>query len=581
MARLCPLFLMRPFCSLKQGGFSLLQILVMVIVASIIISAGFNQYIIEMRISKQAKTKQAADIAASALTKYALKYGEYPTPATPGLAFGDAQFGRATAKPAGGWPDCQAAGTSATVVCRTTLNSFPGKDSNGYQGRPVLIGTVPFATLGVPIEWMLDENNFQITYAITESMTNSLLGSPQSISGITRATNAVVTYDGNDIYEKGDYIYISGVVGMVEINDRPYEIKDVDKPNNKITLNGVNSTSYTTYVSDGTINIYFDEDAGAVEVFEANEKSRYYVDANGNNLDDETGKRAHFVVVAHGPDGKGAYTQAGGVASACSNDAASDDFANCDRDGKFRRNSDATTGKPVMNRASGATYFDDYVVAMNSTSTGIWSITPTAGGGAGAMGVRSRIGGNVAIGDCDSRSPCVPVAQLDVYGAMRVDGKVKAASFFDRGVVNAPNASAYYAPDIYTKVIDGSSGYNRRCVPSTGKCPSGSVTSWNAVNLPPFFTPQMIAGTPPDLSPSGAHWISNDTHHGSFHRGNGIRCVEYRGLRGIFDFDEACEDTGMTTATARTRVGSCATGTYARGIRADGSLICMTPAANQ
>jgi len=80
----------------------------------------------------------------------------------------------------------------------------------------------------------------------------------QTITGITQANPAVVTYSGSDTYANGDQVDISGVVGMVEVNNRRFTVANVNAGANTFELKtvagtNVNSTSYTAYSSGGTV----------------------------------------------------------------------------------------------------------------------------------------------------------------------------------------------------------------------------------------------------------------------------------------------------------------------------------------
>ena len=76
------------------------------------------------------------------------------------------------------------------------------------------------------------------------------------ISAITKANPAVVTATSHG-YSDGDFVNISGVVGMTEVNGKTFkvsnkttntfELQDVDGTN-------INSSGYTTYSSDGVAN---------------------------------------------------------------------------------------------------------------------------------------------------------------------------------------------------------------------------------------------------------------------------------------------------------------------------------------
>jgi hypothetical protein len=76
----------------------------------------------------------------------------------------------------------------------------------------------------------------------------------QVITGITKANPAVVTYTGADTYANGDKVIISGVVGMLEVNNREFTVANVNTGANTFELSGVNSTAYTTYASGGVVS---------------------------------------------------------------------------------------------------------------------------------------------------------------------------------------------------------------------------------------------------------------------------------------------------------------------------------------
>jgi uncharacterized repeat protein (TIGR01451 family) len=75
----------------------------------------------------------------------------------------------------------------------------------------------------------------------------------QSITGITKANPAVLTYSGIDTYANGDKIKITGVQGMTEVNDREYTVANVNTVANTFQLSGINSTDYAAYSSLGEV----------------------------------------------------------------------------------------------------------------------------------------------------------------------------------------------------------------------------------------------------------------------------------------------------------------------------------------
>lgn len=90
-----------------------------------------------------------------------------------------------------------------------------------------------------------------------------LTQTPQNITAITKASVAVVTYSGSDTYANGDRVYITGVLGMTQVNNREFIVANVNTGSNTFEIqdsNGtdVNSTAYDTYTSAGTVAEIFE-----------------------------------------------------------------------------------------------------------------------------------------------------------------------------------------------------------------------------------------------------------------------------------------------------------------------------------
>ena len=75
----------------------------------------------------------------------------------------------------------------------------------------------------------------------------------QSITGITKANPAVLTYSGSDTYANGDRVTVTGVAGMTEVNNREFTVANVNAGTNTFELSGVNSSAYGVYTSGGTV----------------------------------------------------------------------------------------------------------------------------------------------------------------------------------------------------------------------------------------------------------------------------------------------------------------------------------------
>lgn len=85
----------------------------------------------------------------------------------------------------------------------------------------------------------------------TQLQVNNLeLGAGVSLGGITKANPCVVSATDHG-FKYGDEVYISDVLGMSEINDRSYVVTPIDS--GSFELDGVDSTDYSTYAANGTV----------------------------------------------------------------------------------------------------------------------------------------------------------------------------------------------------------------------------------------------------------------------------------------------------------------------------------------
>lgn len=85
-----------------------------------------------------------------------------------------------------------------------------------------------------------------------------LTKTPQNITAITKANPAVLTYAGSDTYANGERVFVTGVVGMTQVNNREFKVANVNAGANTFELqdsdgNNVNSLGYDTYTSGGTV----------------------------------------------------------------------------------------------------------------------------------------------------------------------------------------------------------------------------------------------------------------------------------------------------------------------------------------
>jgi len=127
---------------------------------------------------------------------------------------------------------------------------------------PVTIGGIVLSG-AYPITLVLGSTNYQITASnnATETRQNFV------ISGATKANPCVVTATGHD-FANGDLVYITGVVGMTQLNGNLYTVAGMAA--NTFQLSGIDSTGYTTYTSGGVARIgqvpYFTTTSGSAIV---------------------------------------------------------------------------------------------------------------------------------------------------------------------------------------------------------------------------------------------------------------------------------------------------------------------------
>lgn len=93
---------------------------------------------------------------------------------------------------------------------------------------------------------------YKVTAIAVETAEESLAGlnnATLTITGATQADPVVLTIAGHGL-TTGDEIYVAGVGGMTEINDRRFLIDYVDP--NSFSLRGVDGSTYTAYTAGGT-----------------------------------------------------------------------------------------------------------------------------------------------------------------------------------------------------------------------------------------------------------------------------------------------------------------------------------------
>ena len=132
---------------------------------------------------------------------------------------------------------------TAVTVTDANVNTITAYDQVELL-TPIAVGGVILSGV-YPVDIGLSTTTYQISSAVAAvtSRTN------KTITVATQANPCVVTAVAHG-FSSGDLIYISGVVGMTQLNARLFTIANVTA--NTFELSGVNSTAYTAYSSGGT-----------------------------------------------------------------------------------------------------------------------------------------------------------------------------------------------------------------------------------------------------------------------------------------------------------------------------------------
>src|SRR3990167_7055695 len=79
----------------------------------------------------------------------------------------------------------------------------------------------------IPFQYSIDQTyilEFGVGYIRFFTEHGILTKTAQSITGISKANPAVLTYSGADTYANGDRVFVSGVVGMTQVNNREFKV---------------------------------------------------------------------------------------------------------------------------------------------------------------------------------------------------------------------------------------------------------------------------------------------------------------------------------------------------------------------
>ena len=178
---------------------------------------------------------------------------------------------------------------------------------------------------------------------------------------------------------------------------------------------------------------------------------------------------AHYVIVSHGPDRKGAFIEGGTLFQVCG--AVTTDDENCDDDSTFVQalgHSEAQ-GAPVIPATGRTPYYDDYVFFSRNQSANIWTRTAAA-----PFYVFNENTNNVGVGTNNPQQRVHVDGNLNVSGhaANEWDNPVLVSRICDEtGVfcfnvtdITGPNGTTPIACTLAGQVMRGISNTNEDCI---------------------------------------------------------------------------------------------------------------------
>lgn len=167
------------------GGFSLIEVSIALLIIGIIIGPLIGEYAAWKNQQRIDLTTSNDGIVREALRRYAQNNGCYPLPAIPSVSSSNASAGVEDV-PLGGRTDCtalSAAQLAAIPVCTPPVAGMgvcqtpcltTGATTTCTGGIPaIIIGDVPFATLGLPKQYITDGFGNKFTYAVSFNQTGA------------------------------------------------------------------------------------------------------------------------------------------------------------------------------------------------------------------------------------------------------------------------------------------------------------------------------------------------------------------------------------------------------------------------
>ncbi len=141
------------------------------------------------------------------------------------------------------------------LVYSSVLYTCPESTNLGLTSANINLQSVTASTqsqIWHRVNTSLIGDSVQLGFTMSDAQVRDLetSGSSFVITGISNSTNAIITSSTLGLLPNGSLVLIQGVVGMTELNGNIYNVISSDATT--VTL-GVDSTSFTPYISGGTV----------------------------------------------------------------------------------------------------------------------------------------------------------------------------------------------------------------------------------------------------------------------------------------------------------------------------------------
>ena len=320
------------------SGFTLLELSIVIVIISLIAGTGIKMAAGALKAADRTTTQERLHAIKAAVDSFAKTYGYLPCPADRTLRPSDTYFGIDYRNPT--WTTC--------------MLSSPGIIIDGTSS--VYTGMVPLRTLGLPDNYAADAWGGKFDYIVSVNLTQNASSIKNAVSNIvvrygdrTNAysqTMARVATNFTSVGNDGGLAQLASTAGyangtIIQVNGTVYQ--------GTYTVSNTSGTSFDLLGST-----YTSTDTGTTAIL-------------------TPGANASYVVVSHGPDGRGAFPlQASTIPSSklCNNSATANssplpctsssstqciDIENCNNDIYFY--------DTAFNDGTQASlYFDDYIV---------------------------------------------------------------------------------------------------------------------------------------------------------------------------------------------------------------------------